>query len=114
MVVRVHITVYYSLSSSQKNPEADAAVEGLDRSVILHCKRPNRKPATPNQNKKKTETGILDNKMAHTPRPRHHTPQLSSVFLVVEPSKIIFLIYSTIPPKEDISLLYHGYHSIPK
>ena len=39
MVVRVHITVYYSLSSSQKNPEADAAVEGLDRSVILHCKK---------------------------------------------------------------------------
>ena len=32
-------------------------------------------------------------------------------FLVVEPSEIIFLI--TIPPKEDIILLYIGYHNIP-
>ena len=40
---------------------------------------------------------------------------MSSVFfLVVEPSKIIFLIKNTIPQKEDIILLYIGYHSIPK
>ena len=39
---------------------------------------------------------------------------MSSVFLVVEPSKIIFLTKSTIPQKEDIILLYNGYHCIPK
>ena len=40
---------------------------------------------------------------------------LSKVFfLVVEPSKIIFLIQSTIPQKKDIILLYIGHHSIPK
>ena len=39
---------------------------------------------------------------------------MSSVLLVVEPSKIIFLIYNAIPQKEDIILLYIGYHSIPK
>ena len=33
---------------------------------------------------------------------------------MVEPSKIIFLIQNTIPQKEDIILLYIGYHSIPK
>ena len=33
---------------------------------------------------------------------------------MVEPSKIIFLISNTIPQKEDIILLYIGYHSIPK
>ena len=38
---------------------------------------------------------------------------MSSVFLVVEPSKIIFLIEITIPQKEAIILLYIGYHSIP-
>ena len=36
------------------------------------------------------------------------------VVLVVEPSKIIFLIPNTISQKEDIILLYIGYHSIPK
>ena len=41
-------------------------------------------------------------------------PHLSSVFLVVKPSKTIFLIENTIPQKEDIILLYIGYHSIPK
>ena len=39
---------------------------------------------------------------------------MSSVFLVVEPSKIMFLIQDTIPQKEDIILLYIGYHRIPK
>ena len=39
---------------------------------------------------------------------------MSNVFLVGEPSKIIFLIYNTIPQKEDIILLCIGYHSIPK
>ena len=39
---------------------------------------------------------------------------MSSVFLVVEPSKIIFLIYITIPQKEDRILLCVGYHSIPE
>ena len=39
---------------------------------------------------------------------------MSSVFLVVEPSKIIFLIENTIPQKEDRILLYIGYHSIPR
>ena len=34
-------------------------------------------------------------------------------FWVVEPSKMISLIY-TIPQKEDIILLYIGYHSIPQ
>ena len=34
---------------------------------------------------------------------------LSSVFLVVEPSRIIFLIQKTIPQKEDIILVYMGY-----
>ena len=37
---------------------------------------------------------------------------MSSVVLVVEPSKIIFLIFNTIPQKQDIILLYIGYHSI--
>ena len=37
-----------------------------------------------------------------------------AVFLVVEPSKIISLISNTIPQREDIILLYTGYHSIPK
>ena len=37
---------------------------------------------------------------------------MSSGFLVVEPSKIIFLI-NIIPQKEDMILLYTGYHSIP-
>ena len=36
-----------------------------------------------------------------------------SCFLVVKPSKIIFLIYNTIPQKVDIILLYIGYHTIP-
>ena len=39
--------------------------------------------------------------------------QLSSVFLVVKPSKIVFLIQNTILQKEDRILLYIGYHSIP-
>ena len=39
---------------------------------------------------------------------------VSSVFLVVEPSKITFLIQNTIPQREDRILLYIGYHSIPK
>ena len=39
--------------------------------------------------------------------------RMSSVFVVVEPSKIIFLIENTIPQKEDI-IFYIGYHSIPK
>ena len=39
---------------------------------------------------------------------------MSSVFLVVKPSKIIFLISNTILQKEDMILLYIGYHSIPK
>ena len=42
------------------------------------------------------------------------TQHLRSAFLVVEPSKIRFLIEDTIPQKEDIILLYIGYHSIPK
>ena len=33
---------------------------------------------------------------------------------MVESSKIIFFIYKTIPQKEDIILLYNGYHSLPK
>ena len=33
---------------------------------------------------------------------------------MVKPSKIIFLIDNTEPKKEDIILLYKGYHSIPK
>ena len=33
---------------------------------------------------------------------------------MVEPSKIIFLIYDTLPQKEDRVLLYIGYHSIPE
>ena len=33
---------------------------------------------------------------------------------MVEPSKIIFLIQNAIPQKEDIILLYIGYHSILK
>ena len=33
---------------------------------------------------------------------------------MVEPSKIIFFIENTIPPKEDIISLYIGYHSILK
>ena len=41
-------------------------------------------------------------------------PHRGKVFLVVEPSKIIFLIYNTKPQEEDIILLYIGYHSIPK
>ena len=39
---------------------------------------------------------------------------MSSVFLVVEPSKIVLLVYYTRPQKEDTILLYIGYHSIPK
>ena len=39
---------------------------------------------------------------------------LSSVFLVVKPSRIIFLVENTIPPKEERILLYIGYHNIPK
>ena len=39
---------------------------------------------------------------------------MTSVSLVVEPSKIILQIENTIPQKEDIILLYTGYHSIPK
>ena len=35
----------------------------------------------------------------------------SRVFLVVKPSKVIFL---TITQKEDITFLFIGYHSIPK
>ena len=52
--------------------------------------------------------------MLHTPQ-QLSLPlqsQLSSVFLVVEPSKIIFL--NTIPQKEDIILLHNGHHSIPQ
>ena len=41
--------------------------------------------------------------------------KVSSVFLVVEPSKIIILIQDTIPKRRVyIILLYIGYHSIPK
>ena len=36
------------------------------------------------------------------------------LFLVVEPSKIIFPIQDTIPQKEDRMLLYIRYHNIPK
>ena len=39
---------------------------------------------------------------------------VNRLFVVVEPSKIIFPIYDTIPQKEDIILFYNGYHSIPK
>ena len=42
----------------------------------------------------------------------HPGSQVSSVLLVVETHKIIFLIENTIPQKEDIILLYIGYHSI--
>ena len=41
-------------------------------------------------------------------RERSWLGHLSSVFLVVEPSKIIFLIWNTIPQKEDTILLYSG------
>ena len=34
---------------------------------------------------------------------------MSSVFWVVKPNKIIFLVESTIPQKEDIILLCNGY-----
>ena len=45
----------------------------------------------------------------------HFEAHVSSVFLVVEPSKIVFLIIlKTIPQKEDRILVYIGYHSIPK
>ena len=47
-------------------------------------------------------------------RHRDLTGHLSSVFLVVEPGKIMFLTENTKPQKEDIILLYSGYHSIPK
>ena len=40
--------------------------------------------------------------------------QLSSLCFVVEPSKSMFLVYNTIPQKEDRILLYIGYHSIPQ
>ena len=40
--------------------------------------------------------------------------KMRSVFLVVEPSKIIFLLQNTSTQKEDIILLCIGYHSIPK
>ena len=43
-----------------------------------------------------------------------HDTHLSSVFLVVEPSKIEFLIKKDYTSKKDIILLYIGYHSIPK
>ena len=39
---------------------------------------------------------------------------MSSVLFVVKPSKIMSLILNTIDQKEDIILLYIGYHSIPK
>ena len=42
------------------------------------------------------------------------TERRGSGFLVVKPSKIVFLIYNTIPQKEDRILLYNVYHSIPK
>ena len=35
-------------------------------------------------------------------------------FGVVKPSKILCLISDTIPSKEDMILLFIGYHSIPK
>ena len=40
--------------------------------------------------------------------------EVSSVFLVVKPSEILFIISKTIPQKEDKILPYIGYHSIPK
>ena len=47
---------------------------------------------------------------------REAQPTRTAVFLVVEPSKIMFLVAYKIlyPKKEDIVLLYNGYHSIPK
>ena len=39
---------------------------------------------------------------------------LSSVFFVVEPSKIIFSIKNTIPQKEDRILLYNGLLRTPE
>ena len=39
---------------------------------------------------------------------------MSSLFLVVEPNKNIFLMQNNIPKREDIILLYIGYDSIPK
>ena len=39
---------------------------------------------------------------------------MSSDFLMVKPSKIVFHILHDVPYKEDIILLYIGYHSIPK
>ena len=39
---------------------------------------------------------------------------LSSVFLAVEPSKIITLVQKYYTQKEDILLLYIGYHSARK
>ena len=51
----------------------------------------------------------------HRPPPDFHSNlYVSSAFSVVEPRKIIFLTENTIPQKEDIILLYIGYHSIPK
>ena len=42
----------------------------------------------------------------------HPRSQVSSVLLVVETRKIIFLIADTIPQKEDIILLFFGYHMV--
>ena len=39
---------------------------------------------------------------------------MSTVFLVVEPSKIIFLVSNSIPQEKDRILLYNGCHSISK
>ena len=39
---------------------------------------------------------------------------MSGVFLAVEPSKIMFLILKYYTQKEDMILLYVGYHTIPK
>ena len=46
-------------------------------------------------------------------RPWNHHRRVV-IFLVVEPSKIKFLILIAIPQMEDRILLYNGYHSIPK
>ena len=44
----------------------------------------------------------------------YNVGHLSSVFLVVKPGKIRFLLQKTIPQKEDRILLFIGYHNIPK
>ena len=38
--------------------------------------------------------------------------KMKSLFLVVKPSKITFLIENTIPQREDRILLYNGYRSL--